>query len=372
MQGIESIILGVSDAVGLLNQTLEMVYPQMTIVGELVNFRVAKGKWLYFDVRDEYAKLHCFGTVYMLPGPLEDGMMVEVTVAPRLHPQFGFTANLSSVRPVGEGSIVKAASLLQKKLEREGLFAAERKRALPLLPQKIALVTSDESAAYSDFIKIARSRWPLAEIEVYSVLVQGVDAPAQIIEAIALSNLAEQPADVVVITRGGGSADDLAAFNDERVVRAVASSRIPTLAAIGHERDFSLAELAADARASTPSNAAELLLPDKKDFIQNLANKNDWLRQGLIGCIGANSSWIGVRTDVLSAVVDRIFSNKRKAIESSTKALRVLDPAAVLRRGYALARKNGKYIVSAVKAKNEKSFDLSFADGDVSVTISST
>ncbi len=132
------------------------------------------------------------------------------------------------------------------------------------LPTKIALLTSVESAAYSDFIKIINARWGNISIEVADSLVQGINAPAQLIKGVELVNQMAEPPQVLVVIRGGGSEDDLAAFSDEKVVRAISASRVPTLVAIGHERDISLAELAADQRASTPSNAAELLVPDRQ------------------------------------------------------------------------------------------------------------
>ena len=128
-----------------MNQTLEYAYPNVVIVGELANFKVSKNKWIYFDLKDEFASVRFFGTVYVLPGPLEDGMLMEVRGNPRLHPQFGFSVNVQSMRPVGKGSIKKAANLLEAKLRSEGLFDESRKRLLPHPPQTIGLITSKES-----------------------------------------------------------------------------------------------------------------------------------------------------------------------------------------------------------------------------------
>ena len=150
MVGRELPPLPVSDFVAIVNQTLEMAIGSVAVVGELANFRVSKNRWVYFDLKDERSSIRCFGTVYMLPGPLEDGMMLEVRGTPRLHDQFGFSFNVQSIRPVGEGSLRKAAELLMAKLQEEGLFSDERKRSLPYPPQRIGLVTSAESAAYAD------------------------------------------------------------------------------------------------------------------------------------------------------------------------------------------------------------------------------
>jgi exodeoxyribonuclease VII large subunit len=262
--------LSVSEFVALLNQTLEFAYPHVTIAGELANFRISKNRWLYFDLKDEGAVVRFFGTVYALPGPLENGMLLKVSGSPRLHPLYGFSVSVLSITPSGEGSIKKAATLLEAKLAAEGLFDPTRKRPLPYPPARIGLIASTESAAYSDFLKVLGERWGGVTIEVIDVQVQGEVAPEQIVQAITRFNQKSLAPDVLVITRGGGSAQDLQAFSSEQVTRAVAASRIPTLVAIGHERDIALAELAADQRASTPSNAAELLLPDRAQKMHEL------------------------------------------------------------------------------------------------------
>src|ERR1035438_145266 len=143
--------LSVSEFVDLFNQTLDFAYPLVTILGELSNFRISKNKWVYFDLKDDTATIHFFGSVFQLPGPLEDGMLLRVASTPRLHPLYGFSMNIQKVLLSGEGTIKKAAQLLEKKLSAEGLFDNERKRPLPFPPQKIGLITSKESAAYSDF-----------------------------------------------------------------------------------------------------------------------------------------------------------------------------------------------------------------------------
>src|SRR5207237_567112 len=148
-----------SDFVAVLNQTLEVAYPSVTVEGELSSFRISKNRWVYFNVSDENAAVKYFGNVGQLPGPLEDGLLVRAVGAPRLHARFGFSLNLVSLTPVGEGSLKKAAELLRRKLEAEGLFAPERKRTLPPIPKTIGLITSIGSAAEADFIKTLNERW---------------------------------------------------------------------------------------------------------------------------------------------------------------------------------------------------------------------
>ncbi|TSC62924.1 MAG: putative Exodeoxyribonuclease 7 large subunit, partial [Parcubacteria group bacterium Gr01-1014_106] len=196
--------------------------------------------------------------------PLEDGMKVRVWGVPRVYPRYGkFSLVVEKLEPVGAGALRRAFELLKKKLEAEGVFDTTRKRALPRFPERVVLLTSPDAAAYQDFLKVLAARWGGIHIDFVPVPVQGADAAERIARAIDWVNERERMAEVLVVVRGGGSLEDLQAFNDELVVRALARSRIPTLVGVGHERDVTLADLAADMRASTPSNAAELLVPTR-------------------------------------------------------------------------------------------------------------
>ena len=172
------------------------------IEGELANLKISKNRWLYFDIKDEFSKVSCFGSVSAMPGPLKDGMMIKITGQPRLHPQFGFKVNIQSIQPSGEGSIKKAYDLLKAKLTKEGLFDEERKRLLPYPPNHIALITSVESAAYADFIKIINVRWPFLTISVFDTQVQGESAPLQLISAIENANKSSDLAEVAISNKG--------------------------------------------------------------------------------------------------------------------------------------------------------------------------
>lgn len=357
-------IVGVSEAVAFLNQTLEAVYPTMTVIGELANFKVAKNRWIYADLKDDNAKLRCFGTIYQLPGPLVDGMMIEIVAEPRLHPQFGFNLNIKSMRPVGEGSIKKAANLLQEKLEKEGLFAPERKRLVPYGPVKVGLIASEQSAAFSDFIKILESRWQGVEIELYDVQVQGESAPEAIITGVQYFNQESYPPQVLVLIRGGGSADDLAAFSTEQVTRAVAGSRIPTVVAIGHEVDISLAELAADLRASTPSNAAELLFPDKKEALSQLNIQQRNLSTLVSQKLEQKTSELAELVSSLARGVELILERKSQSLLHAKALLESIHPKATLKRGYALVQLDGKLVSSVKQLQKDKLINLTLKDGE--------
>ncbi|MBA2279000.1 exodeoxyribonuclease VII large subunit [Candidatus Saccharibacteria bacterium] len=363
-------LLSPSEFVALVNQTLEFAYPLVEIEGEVSNFKISKNRWVYFDIQDEGAKVRCFGTVYMLPAPVEDGMMVRLVSIPKLHPQFGFSCNLQSLQFSGEGTIKKASDLLAAQLEKEGLFAAERKRQLPYPPQRIALIASSESAGYKDFLKILESRYGGMEIELADVQVQGEAAVQQIVSAIEWFNKQADLADVIVLTRGGGSADDLQAFSSEQVTRAVASSRIPTIIAIGHEVDISLAELAADKRASTPSNAAEILVPDRRALLQELSMTTKQLERDFMASIVQQSEFIHALRGQLDSVLQRMLTSKQTELMHLSRTLEVLSPQAILRRGYSIVRSlDGRAVRIAKSLRAKDMVKIEFADGNVEAKV---
>lgn len=363
------LVLGVSEFVAYVNQTLEVAYPYLEIEGELANFRVSKNKWVYFDIKDETASVRCFGTVYALPGPLEDGMMVRIAGSPRLHPLYNFSFTIQSIMPVGEGALRRAADLLAAKLEAEGLFDPARKRALPFVPTTIALITAGDSAAYADFIKIASERWGGLTIQHYDVQVQGEQAPAQIVRAISRANEATQLPQVIVLVRGGGSADDLATFSDERVVRAVATSRVPTLVAIGHEIDVSLAELAADMRASTPSNAAELLLPDRKEALRHLRTVANRLDDALVMTVQQRRDGLVQVRVRLDSFLTQTHGAARQRLAAVQDLLRAYDPVRPLQQGYALVYRADVVVTAAQQLATGDAVQLQFADAAAAAEI---
>lgn len=367
----QELIMSVSDFVAVLNQTMEYAFPSVVITGELANFRVSKGRWVYFDLKDEFSSVKCFGTVFMLPGPLEDGMLLNVRAVPRLHPQFGFSLNIINLQPAGEGTIRRAAELLQAKLAAEGLFDDARKRYLPYPPTRIGLVASGESAAFADFIKILNARWSGVEIIHADVQVQGEIAPGQIVTAIEQLNGLAGPPDIIVMTRGGGSAEDLQAFSTEQVTRAVAVSRVPTLVAIGHEVDISLAELAADKRASTPSNAAEMLVPDSSAVLNGLRDTAEQLHHEITNVLKvARAQYIDARAELLQTV-NLLLKQEIAVFKGSSQLLEVLSPQSVLRRGYAVVRKDNKIIRTAKDLAKNDTIRITFADGNKSAVIDS-
>lgn len=335
---MENVRLSVSDFIALTNQTLEYAYPTVEIEGEVQSFKVNQGKFVFFDLKDESSSVGCFMMLFQLRTVLEDGMRVVVTASPKLTNWGKFSLTVRAIRPVGEGAIKRSFELLVKKLEAEGLFDPARKRPLPNIPQHIGVITSKDSAGYADFIKVVSERWGGMKIDVAHVQVQGEAAADQIVRALNYFNQQSTPPEVLVIIRGGGSADDLSAFNDEVLARAIAASRVPTLTGIGHEVDTSLVDMVADVRAATPSNAAQLLTPDKSEVHRMLRVHSQAALSRILGEIDDREAYL--RT-AQSALLDN-FLQKVTTLQQRTKllsgTLEELNPTKVLERGYALVR----------------------------------
>jgi len=328
----------VSDFIAVFNQTLEYAYPNVIIEGEVASFKVSHGKFVFFDIKDAGGSINCFMTIWQMRQPIQDGMKVILTASPKLTQWGKFSLTVKSLRPSGEGAIKKSFDLLKEKLDKEGLFAIERKRTLPHIPKHVGLISSTGAAGYGDFIKILGDRWGGIKIDVANVQVQGESAPDQIIRAINYFNQQELLPEVIIIIRGGGSADDLSTFNDELLVRAIASSRVPTLVGVGHEVDESLADLAADVRASTPSNAAQILVPDRQEIIRSIHGQVGSLFARVLQLIDQHrrlvDSQLRGAIDVIAKTIDEEF----RRIKSIQSILSQLDPKVILGRGYAMLR----------------------------------
>jgi exodeoxyribonuclease VII large subunit len=356
--GFQEPTVTVTEFVELVNTAFDMAFPSITITGELANLRVSKGRWVYFDLKDDTSSVKCFGTVFQLPGPLEDGLMLRVKGTPHLHHLYGFSVNVQTMQPAGEGSIRRAAELLKRQLAAEGLFDESRKRPLPYPPRHVGLITSSQSAAYADFIKILGARWGGLTIELIDVGVQGDAAAGQIISAVNQFSESGDPPEVVVLIRGGGSADDLAVFSHEQVTRAVAASRIPTLAAIGHEIDLSLVELAADMRASTPSNAAELLTPDKRDELRYLSTHAERMHASVSQLVADERDYHDDTMTLLHDAIERQLADRTESLSSTAKLLEALSPQAALRRGYSVIRDGHGNILGGAAGMTPREGDI--------------
>ncbi len=338
MEKMDNLPISVSEAVALVNQSLEYAFPTIVVEGEVASFKVNQSKYVFFDIKDTDSSLGCFMMVFSLRIPIEDGMRVQVVATPKLTASGKFSLTVREVRPVGEGTIRRAFELLKVKLDKEGLFAADRKRSLPSMPQKIAVISSTQAAGYADFVRIIGERWGGLDIQVAHVQVQGISAADQIVRAIKFFNQLEVLPDVLAIIRGGGSADDLAVFNDEVLVREISASRIPTVIGVGHETDESLADYVADVRAATPSHAAQIITPDRNEVIRYCERM---LARSLeIAELRCRDSDVEVQQLLAWALgqIDDIAGIQREKVQSQLRTMRAYDPLVVLARGYALVR----------------------------------
>jgi len=396
--------MSVAAFVAYLNDTFKAIWDvnEAAVEGEVSGYRVSQGQWVSFDLKDNEALVNVFLPVWKQSVPIEDGMRVRVFGWPRIYPKYGkFSLSAEKIELAGEGALRKALAMLRLKLEQEGLFDLSRKRALPRFPKRIALIASKESAAYGDFIRIVNERWGGLDIDLYHVLVQGERAPEQIVRAIQTAQNLFPPYqggtqggsvgyDALVLTRGGGSFDELMAFNDERVVRAIHGCKIPTLVAIGHERDLTLAEEAADVRGSTPTDCARRLVPDRAEILFALSQYHDSIASSL-------DQWIHDRATHLDQamlharhwlqdVLSRFEAVSLKAIEgfdrwrlaladriqSVSRLFRSFDPRSVIQRGYAIVRDASGSVVTSVKAlRINATAEVQLRDGSAETLVQS-
>lgn len=386
-------IMTVTSFVQYLNETFRAIWDiqQVAIEGEVTGYRLSAGQWVNFDLKDDQALVSVFLPAAKCSLPLQDGMRIRVFGWPRIYPKYGkFSVNAERLELVGEGTLQKALLLLRQKLEAEGLFEVSRKRLLPRFPKRIALVASRESAAFGDFLRILNERWAGLEIDLYHVMVQGEQAPTQIVNAIAQAQKrhAKEPYDALVLTRGGGSLEELMSFNDERVIRAVFVSKIPTLVGIGHERDLTLAEEVADVRGSTPTDCARRLVPDKIDVLYEVAQAEQRILerfqstlqfyQQKIDQVALHADhWLTglmVKLTHLSTRLDREADTwlvrLQDRVLTATRLLESYNPRAVLARGYALVYDgDGRPCADKARLAQESMITIELRDGKLQARV---
>jgi exodeoxyribonuclease VII large subunit len=367
------------------------------VTGEVSNMtRAASGHW-YFTLKDAEAQLKCvmWRSNVAIQGIVpKEGDALEVHGRVSLYePRGEYQLYADLVRPVGVGDLYQQFERLKAKLNAEGLFDKDRKREYPLFPDKIGIVTSPTAAAFQDVLNVLSRRFPLAEIILSPTQVQGVDAPLQIIRA--LENLNEfTDVDVILMVRGGGSIEDLWAFNDEGVARAVVTSRIPVITGVGHETDFTIVDFVSDVRAPTPSAAAELATPDLTEIHDDLTlldeRLNTMMRDALTGrrndliatqrALRHVSPENAIRTsrqriDDLNA---RLIQRQRNAINlykerllSRIRALEAANPEAILKRGYAIVTRSedGMRVLSELDVAPGAGISIQLKDGEVSARV---
>jgi exodeoxyribonuclease VII large subunit len=369
-------ILSVTDLTNQIKQVVESTFSLVWVVGEISSLKRAGSGHLYLNLKDANAVMPAVvwkTTAGRLRFKLHDGLEVVIRGRLSVYPPHGeYRLMVDELHPKGMGAAELALKQLKEKLTKLGYFDPARKRPLPTFPRRLVLVTSATGAAVRDMLEILGRRWPIAEVWVCPTRVQGAQAAEHIAWNFTLLNRLGG-IDAVILGRGGGSADDLAVFNDERVVQAIFDCRYPVISAVGHEIDVTLADLVADKRALTPSEAAELATPDRAELLSRLDKGRLRLRDLLLGHLQTARKGLAAlaqrrvfreplervrdlerRLDDwharLSRAVNQRLTLARKAVEKRAVQLDSLSPLKVLARGYSLTRKNGALLRSAAQA----------------------
>ena len=366
--------------------TLRRIY----VRGEISNFKEYSSGHMYFTLKDEESLIRAVmfrGHAAKLKFRPENGMKVVICGNVSVYPRDGqYQLYAESIEPDGVGALYLAFEQLKAKLSDEGLFSESHKRSLPAFPSRIGIVTSPSGAAVKDMINVAERRYPLAEIIIYPSAVQGSEAVPQLISGINYFS-ETQSVDVIIIGRGGGSIEDLWAFNNEQLARAIFACRVPVISAVGHETDFTICDFVADRRAPTPSAAAELAVPDTSELRYKISSLTERYAAQLMNRISQSRKQLeliaGSRVlsdpdailndrrvrldralDSLDRAVDTKVSQKHADLREIAASLGALDPLAILSRGYgAVTDGKGKIVKSVADLDVGQKIDVRFSDG---------
>ena len=359
--------------------------------GEISNFTDHyRSGHLYFSLKDEKSVIKAVmfsSAARRIRFRPKDGMRVIVRGRVSVYEPSGqYQFYVEEMQPDGVGALSLAFEQMKEKLSKEGLFSEEHKKPLPRFPHKVGIITSPTGAAVQDMLNILSRRWPAAELVFCPVLVQGEGAPRQLVRAIQLMNN-RKAVDVILIGRGGGSAEDLAAFNDEELARAIFASDIPVISAVGHETDFTICDFVSDLRAPTPSAAAELAVPDREEILQQLFLLNTKLRRAEESLLSYNRQILDTLTAarvfrdpqtiitdrrmLLDSLTQRMASleqnrilSEKEVLSSISGRLDAMSPLKVLSRGYAIVSDNNGCVVSSVDKINPgERVGVRFSDG---------
>ncbi|MDY6874133.1 MAG: exodeoxyribonuclease VII large subunit [Chloroflexota bacterium] len=392
--------LAVSQLTTYLRELLssDPILQDIWVEGEISNLSRPASGHLYFTLKDSQAAVRCVmwrNSAQRVNFPLREGAAVLAHGSMGVYEVSGqVQLYVDTMRPAGEGALYQEFLRLKAKLESEGLFDSETKRPLPPLPKLIGIVTSPTGAALQDMLDTIRRRFPVAEVVLAPTLVQGADAPAGIVAALSRLNEEAHP-DVILIGRGGGSIEDLWAFNDEAVARAVAASEAPIISGVGHETDFTLTDFAADRRAPTPTAAAEVATPDRLELLATIAELSNrqtarlrerltdlrWETGQLTNTLSQQSP--AHRVDTYRQRLDEITLRLEKGIQvrldrtrlqldHAVRSLQSLNPAAVLNRGYAIVTRtaDGSLVRQAEQVKEDESIHIRVSQGSLDARVS--
>jgi len=354
--------------------TTDPLLGNLTVTGEISNLKYHSSGHLYFSISDENSKINCFFPAQYARGlhyELGDGLAVIIHGYLNVYKKGGtYTLFVRSIEIAGEGNLAMAFQMLKEKLDAEGLFDPAHKKPIPRFPRRIGIVTSNTGAAVRDIIKIIESRTSLTNMIVFPVLVQGSEAAADIAATIDMINRDFDNIDTLIVGRGGGSMEDLWAFNEEVVARAIYRSRIPVISAVGHEIDFTIADFVADRRAETPTAAAEMAVPDIRELMQRVES---W-QNSLMADLKKKVSYADLRAEKLFAEMRHVLQGRVNAYRHELESCRLLldenHPYRVLRKGYAvLEDAAGRNLASIGDLRDGQSYRLKLKDGSATFRV---
>ena len=354
--------------------TTDPLLGNLTVTGEISNLKYHSSGHLYFSISDENSKINCFFPAQYARGlhyELGDGLAVIIHGYLNVYKKGGtYTLFIRSIEIAGEGNLAMAFQMLKEKLDAEGLFDPAHKKPIPRFPRRIGIVTSNTGAAVRDIIKIIESRTSLTDMIVFPVLVQGSEAAADIAATIDMINRDFDDIDTLIVGRGGGSMEDLWAFNEEIVARAIYRSRIPVISAVGHEIDFTIADFVADRRAETPTAAAEMAVPNIRELMQRAES---W-QNSLMADLKKKVSYADLRAEKLFAEMRHVLQGRVNAYRHELESCRLLldenHPYRVLRKGYAvLEDAAGRNLASIRDLRDGQSYRLKLKDGSATFRV---
>ncbi|HYL43429.1 MAG TPA: exodeoxyribonuclease VII large subunit [Ktedonobacteraceae bacterium] len=393
-------VLSVTQVSRYLKELLEIddVLQAVSVRGEISGYKIYSSGHCYFTLKDADAQLPCVFFKHArsrsAAPDLRDGMAIVASGRISFYERDGkLQMYVEHVEPLGDGALFQRFEKLKARLFAEGLFDEERKRPLPSQPSLIGIVTSPQAAALRDMLRVLRTRYPLAEVLLAPTLVQGLEAPAAIAAAIDLLN-EHGEADVIIVGRGGGSIEELWAFNEEVVARAIARSRIPVISGIGHETDFTIADFVADYRASTPTAAAAAAVPDIQDWRSDILDKEQQLtdfiedylgdlqeqleraryeleRASPRGLLDRRRQQLDDVTSLLQSHLQHILSLQNERLRGTALRLHALSPLLTIARGYAVVRRDsdGRIVTSTQQVRPGETLTIQVTDGHIPVQV---
>ena len=396
-QTSEKSVYGVSELTSAIRAVIEPGFRDVWVEGELSNFKRAASGHYYFSLKDEFSSLSaayfCRGKTNPILKTLEDGVKVlcrgKVTLYP---PRGSYQLVVEKIEPIGAGALQLLFERLKEKLQKEGLFDSSRKKNLPSYPKKISIITSPTGAAIRDIMSVLKRRAPQIEVEVVPALVQGDEAADQLIDGIDFINRSDS-SDIIVLTRGGGSAEDLSCFNDESLARKISQSQIPVVSAVGHEIDFTISDFVADLRAPTPSAAAEMITGEwveSLSLLQELKNRlfekiQSILREKKLELKYYSSKVIHPKNHLqfqvqrcdelqirLNQAIENDLQRRNSLLKQFMGKCEALSPLKVLDRGYTIVQTTDSkrsVIKSVRKTKKGQKLSIRFFDGQKEVEV---